>query len=602
MSAFERIVNPATTVFGDVAPPESIRPGVRPEPPDEFRQEPGLKTSMRGSSTDELFEIWLERSRFIAQEARALAERYKSPATLARLAHAELAASDAAAAEAAASEAFDGLVNTQRRTHAGVDTAAAVSAAWALVLCGKREVAIQRLSTLPTDPPLRLMHAGLVADSDKPENALELLAGCAYPQADSLRGYVYLELNDPARALRELRRAYKMGDQNPDVCANMATAFWMLGSRRKAIKFARQAVKLASGRKDIVVGLLDYLIASRDLDSARKELRDLSARGFAENAELVERRALLAYLDNKPRIALNLLRQAESRANSAQNKTAATVINGRITFLQWVLGDISKAEATRKLCSLMTAEPNNFMLVYLFADLCDRAHMAPELRRRYETLRQNSTASELLLPIEVVLASLEGRFDELMSLTSEWTRLQPLNQSAADIAMLVNAYGTLDWQSAAMTANSLLKRFPWDGQIANNAAYIFVLAGRPQAAELALTNPRLQNKPPNYVSLATQGLIKIAMHDVQAGLRLYRRAAEAADHSPEGRLARVRVTIYQGLVLQLIGKYDIVANLATRAAALPPVELPADWQDIPELNQLAWISARAGFEWPPMLP
>jgi hypothetical protein len=97
-------------------------------------------------------------------------------------------------------------------------------------------------------------------------------------------------------------------------------------------------------------------------------------------------------------------------------------------------------------------------------------------------------------------------------------------------------------------------------------------------------------------------LINIANRDIQAGLRMYRRAAEEADHSPEGRLARVRVTIYQGLVLHLIGKYDTVADVATRAAILPPIGLPTDWEDIPELNLLAWICSRTGCEWPPMLP
>src|SRR5262249_39156143 len=150
-------------------------------------------------------------------------------------------------------------------------------------------------------------------------------------------------------------------------------------------------------------------------------------------------------------------------------------------------GDITKAEAIRKLRALMADEPNEVFPVYLLADLCDRVHMAPELRQRYDALREHNTSADLL-PIEVNLASLEGRYDELMSLASEWSKSQPLNPSAADMAMLINAYGTLDWQSAAVTAKSLLKRFPWSGRIANNAAYLFVLAGRPQAAEHALAN------------------------------------------------------------------------------------------------------------------
>lgn len=602
MTVFEGMVNPTSTIFGGVPSPDSVRPGIRPDASDDLREEPRLKKSMQGMSPDELFDKWLERSRFIAQEARTVAEKHKTPAALARLAHAELVVRNTGAAEAAALDALEYLAAArEQEQQAWVDMSAAASAAWVLILCGKSDLAESRLSMLPADLPLSVMRAELAADSDKPRSALELLEGRESPEADSLRGYIYLKMNKPARALAELRRAYRLGDADAAVCANLAAAFWTVGSRRKAINFARQAAKLAPAHHDISLMLLDYLIFSSKLDTAQKELRDILNRGVGETAELAMRRAQIAYARDKPEIAISVLRHAESLASAAGNKAMAAESSARATLLRRARGELSKAEALRKVRTLMADVPGSIPLAYIFADLCDRARFAPELRRLYEELSKHSQGPNLL-PIEVRLAYLEGRFDELIPLVSTWSRYQPLDSNPADMEMLLKMYTSADRQGAAATANSLLKRFPWDARIANNAAYVFVLAGRTQKAELALSGVKASSRLPDFVLLATKGLIEIAKQDIQAGLRMYRRAADAADRSPEGMQARLLVTIYQGLVLRLIGRYSAVADVATRAAALPPVALPSDWKDIPELNMLAWICQQIGCKWPPMLP
>jgi tetratricopeptide (TPR) repeat protein len=557
---------------------------------------------MHKSSPDKLFDEWLQGSKFVAREARALMERFKSAATLARLAHAELAAQDTDAAEVAAVDALDFLVSDcERKPQAEVDIPAAISAAWVLIIAGKSDHAESRLSKLPGEPPVLIVRANLAVDANDFSKALELLRGCSFPEADSLRGYVYLRLNDTSRALTELRRAYHEGAPNADVCANLAAAFWIAGSRRKSLNFIRQASRLAPGRKDISLRMLDLIISSHEIGAAKNEIKSILHRGVIETAELAIRQAQIAMAENMQARALSLLRRAEGLALSADDKPTATQINGRIAMLRLSKGDIDKDGARRKLRKAMDDAPGDVTLVYMFSDLCDKVRRAPELRSRYERMRGEDPDPELL-PIETKLAYLECRFDDYCSLAMKWYNSQPLNPFAAKVAILACVYATQDLKQAAHLAKALHSRFPWDSGVANNAAYVCVLAGKPDAAERILSDTRLSGNMPEYVLLATKGLVEIAKGDIQAGLRLYRRSAEAADRLNEGMLPRILVTLSQGLGLQLIGQYQTVMEFAMRVGALPPLELPVDWTDDPELRFLAWRCEKEGYVWPPVLP
>jgi tetratricopeptide (TPR) repeat protein len=601
MTSFGDLIYPGLAMFGEIASPASRIPGFRPTESDDFHREPIAKRTPSRSSGEETFSHWLEGSRSIAEQAQATAQAQPdSPTALARLAHAQLAAADRVSAELAALRSLDISLRLYRSSpEASIDAPAIVAAAHILIVLDKFDVAQSRLADFPPSLPLALMRASLAANTNRPREALDLLQGFEFADAASLRGYVYLLIDEPQKALTELRSAYRTADASPNICAHIATAFWRLGSRRKAIRFARQASRLAPGRKDVSLMMLNYLIWSGEFEDAQREISKILSRGAAEISELLVMQAHIAFTQGELPRALALLRRGASMAKRSGEEILAAEISGRIALLRRTMAKISTMQALQNIRDLMTAVPGNIALVRMFADLSERASAAPELRRRYEEVASRAQASDLL-PVEVKLAYLEGRNSDVASIAVRWSKSEALNSFASGTGMLFEAYRTQDWQKAGLMAQSLVRRFPNDYRLANNAAYILVLAGKPQQAERVLEGIRSCDDLPEYVLLATRGLVSIAKGAVQLGMNLYRRAAELAERGPDGAINRALVTEYQGMVLHLLGSYDLISDISIRAAALPPVKLPENWEDVPEFRVLQWACERAGCEWPPM--
>jgi tetratricopeptide (TPR) repeat protein len=601
MTAFGDLIYPGRAMFGGIVSSASRMPGFRLAESDDFHREPFAKKTPTRSSAEDTFSHWLEGSRSVAQQAQMTAQAHPdSPTALARLAHAQLAAADGSSAELAALRSLDSSLKLYRSSPgASIDVPAIFAAAHALIVLDKPDVAQSRLADFPPSPPLTLMRASLAADANQPQEALDLLQDFEFGDAASLRGYVYLRIEEPQRALAELRNAYRAVDASPNICANIATAFWKLGSRRKAIRFARQASRLAPGRKDVSLMMLNYLIWSGEFEAAHREIDGILSRGAAEIPELLVMQAHIAFAQEDLHRALGLLRRGATVAKRSGEEVLAAEISGRIAALRRTMGRISTAQALQTIRDLMTGSPANIALIRIFADLSERASLAPELRRRYEEVASRTEASDLL-PVEVKLAYLEGRYSDVASIASRWSKSEALNPVASGLDLLFGAYQSQDWQKAALVAQSLVRRFPNDSRLANDAAYLLVLAGKPQQAARVLEGVQACDVLPDYVLLATRGLVSIAKGDIQLGMSLYRSAAELAERGPDGAIYRALVTEYQGMVLHLLGSCDLAGDISIRAAALPPVELPENWEDVPEFGVLQWVCERAGCNWPPM--
>jgi hypothetical protein len=84
-------------------------------------------------------------------------------------------------------------------------------------------------------------------------------------------------------------------------------------------------------------------------------------------------------------------------------------------------------------------------------------------------------------------------------------------------------------------------------------------------------------------------------------MRHYRRAAELSDRGHTGYIVRPRMAINQGLALWILRITTSNIDIAVRAASLPHVDLPSDWEDLAEFQFLRWACAKVDCPWPPML-
>lgn len=613
MSAFEDLLCAPELAFAgtDVpdAPERTPRPGGDPGRPDGYRRPAGKGISAAGDPGDATGARWRSRARYEAERARELVQASgRTPTALARLAQACLGAEEPQQAVLAATEALDSIVSGYERGDIfpggqySVDVSVAVAAADVLILAGQRTLAEERLAQLPPSLPVLLLRATIAVDAGRLAEALELLADDEArdsPLAGALRGWILLRLDRPQAAVRELRKAVSAEPGNEDSCLTLAAAFWQLGSRRKAIALARQAAALSPGRKVIRLALVDYLTSSGELRAADDELRGIVQSGFDDEPDLVLRRARVRLLAGDTDRGLTLLRRAAGMGQSSGDEAAAASASAKLALAEYGHGRIDRAEATRRVRRLRTAYPESIPVANAFAAMCVRTPMLPELRQVRESLRAQASGRQLM-PVELRIADLEGRYEDLAAMAGDWAAAEPLNPAAANFAMLWTAYVSLDWAGAAERGASLVQRFPGDAVIANNAAYLSVLAGKLSLADRALGSIDVTVADQRHEILATRGLIDIAKGNLQAGLRGYRRASELAEKGAEGSIRRAEVSLAQGLALRLLGSCG-EASSALRAGALPAVSLPANWPEISEFRQVRWLCEQTGCKWPPFV-
>jgi hypothetical protein len=128
-------------------------------------------------------------------------------------------------------------------------------------------------------------------------------------------------------------------------------------------------------------------------------------------------------------------------------------------------------------------------------------------------------------------------------------------------------------------------------------AYVLALAGNVKDARSVLGDVDRSS----YLLTATLGLVEIALGRVAEGMAHYRRAAELADKELDGGVVRALMTCHQTLALRRLNLLDRDTLLEVRAGALPPVDLPDNWEDRPEFRLLESVAVRHNWPWPSVL-
>ncbi len=171
-----------------------------------------------------------------------------------------------------------------------------------------------------------------------------------------------------------------------------------------------------------------------------------------------------------------------------------------------------------------------------------------------------------------------------------------MNADACAQVLLLEGWHLGDWESAAKKAGRWASRVPLNDTLVNNAAYVMALGGMAQAALSVLDHH--SHRDDDYVPIATRGLAYLALGDLDAGMRWYRRAAERADSLGEGDM-RVLMALHQATGLRTLGIAGVTDESFLAATSLPDTGLPEDWEDQPSFVMIQRGCDREGWPWPP---
>lgn len=560
----------------------------------------GSQTRTRARSQEENGDPgWLKycldmANRSVVKELRFAAQFPESPAALARLAHAELAAGSSKAAIESAIQCVDLVCRLiASEDEDAFDLGSVFGSIKVLMYYRQHDSVAEILGKLPSHSLLTRIRAELAADAGDWEQALSYLSGVSSPESKRLRGYLYLQTGRPDLALTQLRSAAQESPDDAKVIMNMAIAFWRMGSAKKAVRFAKRAQMLAPRDIDVLSGLVGFLIATGRPDTAEHEIATLLKDGVVETPGLLVTRAKIALVQNQVPRGRTLLNRAQQEYRLRGQNQQAAEVQGNLIMLRAFVHELSLDSARTEIGKMLQRNPEIPVLVAIYADLMSTVSMA-NLLRPYIISLPSDTTDHLALSARARYAYLECRFDDAAELYDLWSRADHFNRDAASQAFLLKAQVFDDFDDAADLAVQALSRFSWTPGLANDAAYVLALAGRPDVARKAL-------KPVTtwtYVLKATSGLVEISDGNIDAGLRLYREAAALAEDDPDSSAVHALMMLHQTCGLHRLGVMTNPNQIALVAMALPQVELPDDWEQLPHFRLLYEIALRHGWNWP----
>lgn len=561
---------------------------------DEFENlVPSAKSRRQSVEPQADFNAWLALAGRIADEERARAERRPQSVTLlVRWAQSAKQAGRELEAQEAALRVLERSAELAR-SDAQISMSSVRFAARTLVGSNVRPSAEKLLSQLPPTAGLNYLRAAIAAEDGRGDECLQLLGDAQDAESCDLRGYVLLCQDRNQEALAQLRKAQRLGGRSVDTTMNVAIAFKKLGSQKKAIRSAREASRLAPGRQDVSYLLLDLLIEAREFESAVMEIRHIKKRGVVEPVEFIVRQAQVSLGRGDRKRSIALLRRALEAARVEGDTYSAAEISGNIAVLEFNAGQLPRSVAAARVRDAMRAAAHSIPLATALADLQDSVVGAVEVRRIVEGIRQSGGSPERLLPLEARLAFLECDFVRASALSARWCQENSADEHAASIAVYLHGQVTEDWQGAAELAKRSLVSLKDPGQFANNAAYALALGGEAAVARRVVQS--ISDR--DFVVEATTGLVELALGNVQAGLKRYRRAAEMAD-SVKDEVSRVMMTIHQAMALRRLLTTSQLTASEVRAASLPPVQLPTGWEQNPSFRLLQWVANKNGWGWP----
>lgn len=574
----------------------------RPRSLDELTRDSGMVAenggiSSRSDVTDVeiLIEEWSANAQRTALQAISIAESHSdSPAAWTRSAFAQLSAGDFVAAREHSERAIS-LAQRDELKDSEFDVPAVVGAIRVLSTLVSAQDLISVIEELPSNTFLTGVMASMAASIGDLDRALVLTSQLPVGEAASLVGYIHLQKNDLSTAIHNLRKAIYFNAQDVDAHFNMAIALFRSGSPKKALRSAGIAWHLSPGRLDFRNFYFELLALTGRWEILKHQVLKLRDAQAQDTPEILVAEARLALVEENRDRALVHLKKAEQLAMEHGNSQLAAEFKGNQIMIGHSANKLTRDSARRQLTQLLESKPESIGLADMLSMLIIRKSEARFLDRYLEVHRDSQ--SSLAYSFRSRVAYLECRFDDYLLEIRTWGKMYPSDGDA--LIALISAEGHFDddWPRAATIAKQALKKLPRSAFLANQVAYCFALAGQPHAAEAALnTAPEW-----NYRLEATRGLVKISLGDVLGGLKNYRKAAEMVERVPGAEFDSILMGIHQGLALRRLNLLNPENERLIKAAALPVVSLPDDWEEYPAFAALKLVADRHGWSWPPLL-
>lgn len=560
---------------------------------DEFELQP--QRGSRGSNELLNFQEWTIQSTMVAKETVQLASDHPSSVTYTRAAQALSIAGMQEEAEEAARQALK-HIRTDWLSQRRFDLASTLAAIRVLRTTQEGDPAESLLIDLPTHPLLDIARARHLIAQDELDTALDLLRDNTSSEAPGLRAYILLSRGEYQAALRELRFAKKLLPADPDITINTALAYWKLRSFRRAINSAREASRIAPGRKDISLALLKYLLQAGRVHEASLEVRSILDRNVVEVCDFLFMQAQIAVAADQKTKAEALLKRAAMRARSEGDVQSEVEATANLAVLKAAKGDIKHETVLTEIRKSLSRDPCNVALVSMLADWSTHVSDGVEVRRYYDGLTA-SPADTYWAELSTKLAYLECRWEEALEWSLRWGKEEPLDSRVHAFSVMLMGQARDNWNQAAKMALRSLESVEVTVLLRNNCAYALALAGNAEHARLVLG----EVDQSSYLLTATLGLVEMARGRVSQGMAHYRRAAELADREPDGNTVRSLMTCHQVLALRRLNLLDEKILCEIMAGALPAVDLPDDWTDRPEFRLLESVAKRHDWPWPSVI-
>lgn len=478
------------------------------------------------------------------------------------------------------------------RQESAASDAALFIAARVLASTESFDEAESALDSLPSTGPWTLLYASLAERRGDFGVAIERLGDVETPEGLSYLGYLLLRLGRPQEALRILRRSARLAGPDPSLLLNQAYAFAVLGSTRKAVKAARQAVALAPRSLNASFNLAAYLRIAGELAEADLELRRVESLVGASSSTAAARADLLLS-QGRARDAAKLLRRATHHTDEPRDSLSQAELLANLAVLDWVKGDLKRSECWSTVRSQVEAVGPQLSLSVLLADLVRDSSEVPAIEHLYERLSPD-LSQEDLLPLAARLAYLQGQYVESARISVRWAAASPLDVHAARVATVQVGQYLGDYDAAARIGLESMRRLPRDAMLTNNVAFVLALAGRAEEADLVLS----RTSDVNPFLTATRGLVDFALGRIESGLRHYNAAEQEARRRPtsveQAETFSALLRVQRALGIFQLGLQDHPAI----PADLKTVQLPDGWNRDPRFNALAWIAHVQGSPWP----
>ncbi len=468
--------------------------------------------------------------------------------------------------------------------------AAQFMAARVLLSGGFTQEAEAFLSTLNSySGPWTFLYAAIAEDRGEHAQALARLGDSSGTEAAAFRGYVLLRLGRWQEAVHQLRAAGGEGSRNPGLLTNLGYAYAAVGSPRKAIRAARQAVQLAPRNRTLTFNLVSLLMHNGFAADAIVELKRLRK----ERGEDLKAASALAYVlmcEDRIAEARRELRRAISSRPFGGELSDYAELAANLAIVEWRLGIRTRDDVLIELRRQIDAvEGRSLPLAMVFADFVHRTTARSELSRVYQGLLKFES-EENLLPLKARLQVIGGEYKDALDSAERWAELEPLNADAVQLVMTLLGQVFGEFEPAAKVGVEALRRMPGNGLLRNNVAFLLVMSGRVGEAKRLLEKCE-QSSPYLW---ATRGLAAIASGSIEEGLGWYDKAIEdvrrGGANEEEIEEFRRFARLYEMLGLYRLGLSKVELGFA--------VELPEDWLIDTRYLILKELAHRVGAPWP----